>query len=51
MLSDGPYPNKVVVLLIIGFFIVNLFFLFFIFIISTITRIIRIVASRSRGSG
>jgi hypothetical protein len=43
MLSDRPYPNKGVLLLIVGFLIVD--FLFFFFILSTITRIIRIVAS------
>jgi hypothetical protein len=45
MLSDGPYPNEVVLLLIVGFFIVVfLFFFFIIIIVSTITKIIWILA-------
>ena len=50
MLSDRPYPNKFVLLRIVGFFI-DYFLSFFFIIFSTITRIIRIVASKSRGLG
>jgi hypothetical protein len=41
MLGDRPYPNKVVLLLIVGFFIVA-FFLYRIVVIFTNTRIIRV---------
>jgi hypothetical protein len=51
MLSDRPYPNKFVLLRVVGFFIDYFLSFFFFIIFSTITRIIQIVASKSRGLG